>query len=170
MPQKAKGTGWLRCNNNSDRLNAREKQLPCQRASAPTAPTAAEKVPVGNRKTKQNSPLKSPETKAQGRRSVFRSVSLRHVSLERSSPAGTALACIESLGSNMVSQVPRGVNSLTFPPGILCPRNGESSDFSPHFICLGSGLPFAKLLSVQGGTSQKDKHLFGCQDHPQGKW
>lgn len=57
MPQKAKGR--LQCNNNSDRLNAREKQFPCQRASASTVPREEEKVSVGNHKTKQTSPLES---------------------------------------------------------------------------------------------------------------
>lgn len=165
-PQKAKGTGWLQCNNNSDRLNAREKQLPCQRASASTVPTAEEKVRVGNRKTKQSSPLKCRETKAQGRRSVFRSAPLQHVRLERSSPAGTALAGIAAVGSNVVSQVPRGVSGLTFPPGILCPHNRGGSVFAPHFICLGSGLPFFKAPFSAGRDFPKDKHFFHCQDHP----
>lgn len=158
--RKQKRTGWLQCNNNSDRLSEREKQLPCQQASASAVPTAEEKMLVGShRQNKTKQPIK----KAQGRRSVLRPASLQQ--------AETTLAGTAVLGANMVSPVPHGAKNLIILPGIPCPQNGESSIFSPFFVCLGSGLPFAKhLLFTVGSDFPEDKHFFHCQNRSRGKW
>lgn len=106
---------------------------------------------------------KQPIKKAQGRRSVLRPASLQQ--------AETTLAGTAVLGANTVSPVPHGAKNLIILPGILCPQNGESSIFSPTFVCLGSGLPFAKHLSFTVGSDfPEDKHFFRCQNHSRGKW
>lgn len=170
IPQKAKGTGWLQCNNNSDRLNGREKQLPCQPASASTVPTAEEKAPFGNRETKQNSRLKSTETEARGRRSVFRSASLQSILLELSSPAETAPAGTDAFGGQTQSIYCHG-GSIALSSLLASSALETRKAVASRHACLGSGLPFAKLISFRVVSDfPKDKHLFGCQDRPQGKW
>lgn len=109
--------------------------------------------------TVQNRSLKSARTKTESRRSVFRSASLQHILL--SNPGRHC-----GVGGETWSMpVPHGINFLASSALKL----GKADSFP--FICIESGLPFAKLLPFSIGSDfPKDKHIFSCQDHLQGKF
>lgn len=147
MLQKAKVTGWLQYNNNSDMLNAGEKQLPWQQARPFTVPTAEENAMVGNHKTKQPTEKCRDGGTGQELCAQICLLTARLPGIEqpsRDSPAGTV-----TLRSNTVSPVPHEVNGFTFPPGILCLWLGEMVSSLHTLFVWGQFCPLqSSFLSV----------------------